>query len=160
MNTSLKIIGVIAIIIATVIGIQFYISNKKIESSSYNLSDSLLIDKNLNYIIENLDQQSVLKEFSDQNFPDKTHVEQFISDISKKCNWREREGGLVDSYTTKNIDGVNQIAYIYEFKLKCDQLNFIITYKMGKEKPELFRFDFEPLTQQDQTITTSEKQLK
>lgn len=147
MNKSLKIIGVIAIVIAIVIGIQFFLSNKKIESSSNNLSDSILISKSLNYIIENLDQKSVLNEFSDQNFPDKTQIEQFISDISKKCNWKEREGGLVDSYTTKNIDGVDQIAYIYEFKLKCDHLNFIITYRMGKEKPELFRFDFEPLMQ-------------
>ena len=72
MNKSLKIIGVIAIVIAIVIGIQFFLSNKKIESSSNNLSDSILISKSLNYIIENLDQKSVLNEFSDQNFPDKT----------------------------------------------------------------------------------------
>ena len=67
---------------------------------------------------------------------------------------KKRDGGLIDSYHTKNIDGVDQVAYIYEFKLECGQLNFIMTYNMDKENAELFRFDFEPLIQLDQTSTT------
>lgn len=157
MNKAFKIIGVVIVLISVIIGIQFFVSNKKIATSNHSQADSLFIKKNLNHIIENLDNQNVLKEFPDHNFPDKTKIAQFITDISTKCDWKKREGGLVDFYTTKNIDGEDQIAYIYKFELKCDQLNFIITYNIGKEKPELFRFDFEPITVLDQSISTIEK---
>ncbi len=145
MNKAFKFIVIIIVLITIVVGVQFFISNKKIENLNHAKIDTIAIKDNRKYIIENLDNPNVLKEFPDQNFPDKKEIQKLIADISEKCDWKKREGGLIDSYTTKNIDGIDQIAYIYKFKLACGPLNFIMTYNMDKEKFQLFRFDFEPL---------------
>ena len=145
MNKTLKIIGIVIVLAAVIIGLQFFITTKKTENSGNAQIDTLVIKDKINYIIENLDNQEVLKEFPDKNFPDKREIQKLISDISEKCEWKKREGGLVDSYKTKDINGIDQIAYIYKFKLGCGPLNFIMTYKMDKENPLLFRFDFESL---------------
>ena len=143
MNKTLKIIGIVIVLVAVIIGLQFFITNKRIEEPTRVKIDTLAVKEKINYIIENLDNENVLKEFSDENFPDKKAIKKLISDISTKCDWKNRAGGLTDSYSTKNIDGEDQMAYIYEFKLKCGQLNLILTYNMDKEKPDLFRFDFD-----------------
>lgn len=144
MNKTLKVIGIVIVLAAVIIAVQFFSSTKKVETSTQGQIDTIVVKDKVNYIIENLNHENVLNEFSDKNFPDKKEIKTLISDISTKCDWKKRQGGLTDSYTTKNIDGVDQIAYIYAFKLDCGQLNFIMTFNMYKEKPELFRFDFEP----------------
>ena len=120
MNRTLKIIVIIILSIAIIIGIVFFIANGKMKKSN-------LAKQNADNIIENLDNQNVIKEFSDKSFPDKTPIKNLISGISKNCDWKKKDGKFVDFFTMKNIGGVDQTAYIYEYYLKCDSLRFILT---------------------------------
>ncbi|QOW09869.1 hypothetical protein Q73A0000_05575 [Kaistella flava (ex Peng et al. 2021)] len=153
MNRTLKIILIIILSIAIIIGIVFFIANGKMKKSN-------LAKQNADNIIENLDNQNILKEFPDKNFPDKAQIQNLISGISQNCDWKKKDGKFVDFFTMKNIGGVDQTAYIYEYYLKCDSLRFILTYNMDKEKPELSRFDIQPLEEPNEMIIYPEKQLK
>ncbi|WP_300672753.1 hypothetical protein [Soonwooa sp.] len=153
MNRTLKIIGAIFLLIVIGAAILFFIGNG-------NMKKSNLAQKNADYIIENLDNETILKEFPTKNFPNKSQVQQVVAGIAKNCDWKNRDGKFVDFYTMKNIGGTDQTAYIYEYYLKCDSLRFIFTYNMNNEKPELYRFDIEPLEQPNQMIIFPEKQLK
>lgn len=153
MNKTLKIIGIIVATIAIIVGILFFIANKKLKQSN-------IAQQNADFIINNLDNKSVLKEFPENNFPDKSQIENLVTGISQNCNWKQRDGKFVDFYTMKNVGGTDQTAYIYEYYLKCDSLRFIFTYNMDKEKPELFRFDIQPIEEPNEMIIFPEKQLK
>ena|SRR5690606_10298083 len=153
MNKALKIIGGIVAFVVIIIGILFFIANGKMKKLD-------LAQKNADYIIENLDNENVLKEFPDKNFSDKTQIQQIIAGISQNCDWKKRDGKFVDFFTMKNIGGADQIAYIYEYYLKCDSLRFILTYDIDNEKPELYRLDIQPLEESNPMIIFPEKQLK
>lgn len=83
MNKTLKIIGGIVVLIAIIIGILFFIANGKMKKSN-------LAQKNADYIIENLDNENVLKEFPDKNFPNKKQIQQMVSGISQNCDWKKK----------------------------------------------------------------------
>ena len=153
MNKTLKIIGIIIASIIIIGGILFFVANGKMKKSN-------LAHQNADNIIENLDNPNVLKEFPEKNFPDKTQLRNLISGISKNCNWKQRDGKFVDFFTMKNIGGTDQTAYIYEYYLKCDSLRFVFTYNMDNEKPELARFDMQPLEEPNNMIIFPDKQLK
>lgn len=153
MNKTLKIIGIVIGLIVVVIGTLFFIANKKVKK--FNIAQ-----QNADFIIQNIDKLNVINEFPDNNFPDKSQIQNLVEGISQNCDWQNKDGKFVDFFTMKNIGGIDQAAYIYEYYLKCDSLRFILTYDMDKEKPELLRFDIQPLEEPNEMILFPEKQLK
>lgn len=153
MNKTLKIIGIVIGLIVVVIGILFFIANKKIKKIN-------IAQQNADFIIQNLDKSDVINDFPDNNFPDKSQIQNLVEGILQNCDWQNKDGKFVDFFTMKNIGGIDQTAYIYEYYLKCDSLRFILTYDMDKEKPELLRFDIQPLEEPNEMILFLEKQLK
>lgn len=149
----MKIIGIILLGIILIVGLLFYFGNKKVERNN-------LAEKNANYIIENLDDDIVLKEFPENNFKDRDQLRKTLTDIAQKCDWENRDGKFVDFFTMKDIEGINSTAFIYEYYLKCDSLRFILIYNVDKDKPELFKMNIEPIEKENQMILFPEKQLK
>lgn len=115
--------------------------------------------ENANYIIENLNDDIVLKEFPVQNFKNREQLKGILKGIAQNCDWDNRDGKFVDFFTMKNIGGINSTAFIYEYYLKCDSLRFILTYNLDKEKPELMNLNIEPIEQENKMILYPEKQL-
>lgn len=153
MNKVLKIIGIIIGLIVIVIGVLFFIANKKIQKIN-------IAQQNADFIIQNLDKSDVINEFPDNNFPNKSQIKNFVEGISQNCDWKNKDGKFVDFFTMKNIGGIDKTAYIYEYYLKCDSLRFILTYDIDKETPELSRLDIQPLEEPNDMILFPEKQLK
>jgi hypothetical protein len=151
MNKTLKIIGIVAGITILIGGLIGYYAWKRIQymNKAQELADS---------VIENLDSESVYLKFPEKYFP-KEQMESIIGGIRQNCEWKNRDGKYVDFFSQKNIGGVDQIAFIYEYHLKCDSLRFILSVNMEKE-PELMGFYIEPLENENKMILFPEKQLK
>lgn len=153
MNKALKIIGIILLGLILIVGLLFYFGNKNMERNN-------LAEKNANYIIENLDNDEVLKEFPEANFKDREQLKNILGGIKQNCDWKNRDGKFVDFCTMKDVGGINSTAFIYEYYLKCDSLRFILIYNVDKDKPELFKMNIEPLETENKMIIFPEKQLK
>jgi len=153
MKKTFKVLGIIVLVFVIIGGIIAYNISKKMEKVK-------LAEDNSKFIIENLDKEIVYKEFSEKNFPNQTQLRQSLDGIKLNCDWRNRKGKFVDFCTMKTIGGADQIAYIYEYYLKCDSLRFILIYDLDKNKPELSRLNIEPIEVDNKMIIFPEKQLK
>jgi|688.fasta_scaffold71024_2 hypothetical protein len=152
MKKTYKILTIIFLTIISIISIivyQFYKSNQKTK----------LAQKQANHIIENLDNSKIVSEFPTKNFQDRMQLEDIIRGIQLNCDWQNRDGKYVDFFTEKQIGGKKSIAFIYEYYLKCDSLRFILFYDLDQDKPELFKFYFEPVENENKMIIFPEKQL-
>lgn len=153
MKKALKIIGIVILGLLFIVGLLFYFGNKKLEKNK-------LAEQNANYIIKNLDEDEVLKEFPETNFKDKEQLKNILDGIKQNCEWKNRDGKFVDFFTMKDVGGINSTAFIYEYYLKCDSLRFVLIYNIDKDKPELFNMNIEPLETDNSMIIFPEKQLK
>jgi len=153
MNKTLKIIGIIVIIILISIAILFFTAYRKMNKVE-------LAQKDADDIISNLDKTYILNQFPPKNFPNRAQLQNVVSELDLKCDWKNRDGNFVDFYTMKNVGGTNQVAFIYEYYLKCDSLRFILTYNLFADNAELSRFDIKPLEVENSMIIYPEKQLK
>lgn len=80
--------------------------------------------------------------FSEKYFDvNQTHA--LMNELKYKCDFPNRKGGFINNYLQETSKGT-KVTFIYEFYLKCDNIRFIITYKLGKEI-ELFEFNLEPI---------------
>ena len=151
MNKTLKIIGIVLGIIILASGFLGYSVWKTIQraNKAQELADS---------VIENLDTESVYSKFPEKYFP-KEQIQPILGGIKQNCDWKNRDGKFVDFFSHKNIGGIDQTAFIYEYYLKCDSLRFILSVNMENE-PELMGFNIEPLENENQMILFPEKQLK
>ena len=153
MKKAIKIFGFILLGLLLIVGLLFYFGNKKLERNK-------IAEQNANYIIENLDNDEILKEFPETNFKDRDQLKNILGGIRQNCEWNKRDGQFVDFCTMKDVGGINSTAFIYEYYLKCDSLRFILIYNVDKDKPELFKMNIEPLETENKMIIFPEKQLK
>ncbi|MCC6724631.1 MAG: hypothetical protein IT258_08980 [Saprospiraceae bacterium] len=79
--------------------------------------------------------------------------------IRRKCDWANRDGVFVDYFEKQDSAGVGEIAFIYEYYLKCDSLRFVLTVNTADE-PVLSDFYVEPLEYHNGLIKDWKKQLK
>lgn len=153
MKKTLKIIGIVIAIIIISIVILLMMANKNAKQIEF-------AQKNADDIISNLDKTDILNQFPPKNFPNRAQLQNVVSELDLKCDWKNRDGKFVDFYTMKNVGGTNQVAFIYEYYLKCDSLRFILTYNLLADNAELSRFDIQPLEVENPMIIYPEKQLK
>ncbi len=109
------------------------------------------------FVMENLDKQEVINQFPEKYFP-RQQFKPFLDTLTKNCDFKSKRGKYVDFFNLMNA-GKNQIAFIYEYILKCDSLRFIYMYDLESERPELFNFRIEGLEQQNKMIIDPSKQL-
>ena len=112
--------------------------------------------KEADYIIAHLDRTDVISYFPEESFP-KAQTEQLVKDIGNNCDWTNRKGHFVD-YTTMLTDGKSNVAFIYEYSLKCDSLRLILIYNIDQQ-PKLFKFQIQPLEQENLMVVDKEKQM-
>lgn len=153
MKKTLKIIGIVIAIIIISIVILLMMANKNAKQIEF-------AQKNADDIISNLDKTYILNQFPPKNFPNRAQLQNVVSELDLKCDWKNRDGKFVDFYTMKNVGGTNQVAFIYEYYLKCDSLRFILTYNLFADNAELSRLDIQPLEVENPMIIYPEKQLK
>src|SRR5690554_5976335 len=80
--------------------------------------------------------------FPEKYFPaNQTHA--LMDELKYKCDFANRKGDFINDYLQETSNG-KRISFIYEYYLKCDNIRFIVTYKLGKEI-ELFEFNLEPI---------------
>lgn len=151
MKKGLRIIGIILGVIILLGGILSYFGWKKMQK--FNLAQ-----EKANYIIENLDKPNIGEKFPTKYFP-KEQLEPIISGIRQNCDWKNKDGKFVDFFTSKNIGGIDQTTFIYEYYLKCDSLRFILSFNV-EDEPELMGFNVEPIETENKMILFPEKQLK
>ncbi len=151
MKKALKIIGIILGVIILLVGIISYFGWK-------NMQKLELAQEKADYIMENLDKPNVVEKFPVKYFP-KEQLEPIIGGIRQNCDWKNKDGKFVDFFTAKNIGGVNQTSFIYEYYLKCDSLRFILSFNV-EDEPELMGFNVEPIETENKMILFPEKQLK
>jgi hypothetical protein len=113
--------------------------------------------KDANFIIDNLDKSEVISHFPEKYFP-KDQTEKLMENLIGNCDWSNKKGHFVD-YTTIMDNGKNEIAFIYEYFLKCDSIRFILVYNIDDNDPLLFNFQMEPLEKKNLMIIHTDKQL-
>lgn len=148
MKKSLKIIGIVVLGLGIAVGFTIWRKLQK-QKRAHAIADR---------VIDNLVSEDVYKEFPEKYFP-REQLEAFIGGIRQICDWENRDGKFVDFFSQKNIGGVDQTAFIYEYYLNCDSLRFILSVNMENE-PELMGFNIEPIENQNSMILFPEKQLK
>jgi len=95
--------------------------------------------------------------FPEKYFPvNQTHA--LMDELKNKCDFANRKGTFINEYLQETSNG-NRVSFIYEYYLKCDNIRFIITYKLGKDI-ELFEFNLEPIEKDNPMITRPERRLK
>lgn len=95
--------------------------------------------------------------FPEKYFPvNQTHA--LMDELKGKCDFANKKGTFINEYLQETPNG-KRISFIYEYYLKCDNIRFIITYKLGKEI-ELFEFNLEPIEKDNAMIKKLEKRLK
>lgn len=95
--------------------------------------------------------------FPEKYFPaNQTHA--LMDELKDKCDFANRKGDFINDYLQETSNG-KRISFIYEYYLKCDNIRFIVTYKLGKEI-ELFEFNLEPIEKENSMITKPERRLK
>ncbi len=95
--------------------------------------------------------------FPEKYFPT-NQTKALMDELKDKCDFVNRKGIFINEYLQESSNG-NSISFIYEYYLKCDNIRFIITYKLGKEI-ELFKFNLEPIEKDNPMITKPERRLK
>ena len=110
------------------------------------------------YIVKNLDQTNITEKFPTKYFP-KEQIEPILAGIRQNCDWKNKDGKFVDFFTSKNIGGIDQTAFIYEYYMKCDSVRFILSFSV-EDEPELMGLNFEPIEKENKMILFPEKQLK
>jgi hypothetical protein len=153
MKKTFKITIVILFFFGLFVGIFIFKGIKSLQKNK-------LAEENANFIISNLDNVSILKEFPENNFPDREQLKGIIGGLKENCDWKNRDGKFVDFATMKEIGGISSIAYIYEYYLVCDSLRFILFYNIDKDTPELFKLTIEPLEAENSLILFPDNQLK
>ena len=151
MKKGLKIIGIILGVIVLIIGIIGFIGWRKMQKFN-------LLQEQANYIMENLYNPNIGEKFL-AKYLQKEQLERIIGGIRQNCDWKNKDGKFVDFFTEKNIGGIDQTAFIYEYYMKCDSLRFILSFNTENE-PELMGFKFEPIETENPMILFPEKQLK
>ncbi len=109
------------------------------------------------YIINNLDNIKIQDQFTEPEFK-KEQIYKLIEKINNSCDWQNRKGHFVD-YTTISTNGQFDVAFIYEYFLKCDSLRFILIYNLDSDDPKLIKFGIEPLSKQSPLVIHKERQL-
>ena len=112
--------------------------------------------KEADYIIAHLDEPEVISHFPLESFP-KAQTEQIVKSIGTNCDWPNRKGHFVD-YTTMLTDGKSNVAFIYEYFLKCDSLRFVFIYNIDQQ-PKLFNLQIEPIEKENPLVIHKENQL-
>lgn len=97
------------------------------------------------------------KEFPTKYF-NSSQTKYFLNQLKYNCDFANRKGHYINDFTM-NENGVNRVAFIYEYYLKCDSLRFILTYNLGN-KIELYRFKMEPIEKDNFMIRKPERRLK
>ena len=101
-------------------------------------------------LFEQIADGSAIHEFSPKYFNTDTTLS-LLSSLRRKCDLLNREGGFVGDMQgkTKNAHPVNTL--VYEYRLKCDSLRFILTYKL--EPPvELVGFKVEGIEKKNAIV--------
>lgn len=109
------------------------------------------------HIMANLNNRDVVELFPEKYFPRKQIVP-VIESLNKNCDLNSKKGKYVDFFTMVS-NGKNQVAFIYEYILKCDSLRFIYMYDLDAKEPELYKFRIEPLEQKSELVIDPTKQL-
>lgn len=148
MKKAFKLIGILLVLVILSFAYSFWQSYQK------QLKAQAIADN----IIENLDNQEIHQAFPEKYFP-QDELETLLDGIRENCDWKNRDGKFVDFFSQKNIGGIDQTAFIYEFYLSCDSLRFVLSLNMEKE-PELMGFNIEPLEKENTMILFPKKQLK
>ncbi len=113
--------------------------------------------KKSDYIMNNIDNPEVVQEFPQKYFPPEK-INEILSGLTVNCDWKNRKGKFVD-YRTMMIHDKFQVAYIYEYILKCDSIRFILLFGFEDKNPELIQLTMEQLRKQNKLITDPSKQL-
>lgn len=151
MSKTLKIISIVVgllLLLVLRIGFSFWQTNKKANKAKA-LADS---------VIENLDSERVYSILPEKHFP-KEQTQSLVGEIKQKCDWQNRDGKYVDFFSQKNIGGIDQTVFIYEYYLKCDSLRFLLSVNMENE-PEIMGINLEPLETENPMILFPEKKLE
>ncbi|WP_163410544.1 hypothetical protein [Flavobacterium ajazii] len=151
MKKVLKIIAIILGFIILIIGTFIFIGWRKMQKLD-------LAQEKANYIMDNLDRPNIGKKFPIKYFP-REKLDPVLKMIRQNCDWKNKDGKFVDFFTTKNINGTDQTAFIYEYYMRCDSLRFILSFNV-EDDPELMGLNFEPLEKENSMIIFPEKQLK
>jgi len=108
-------------------------------------------------LIEEIANGNAAKEFPRKYFnPQQTEL--ILSELKNKCDFINRKGNFINDFTISQ-NGNNQVAFIYEYYLKCDSVRIILTYNLGKEI-ELYKIKIEPIEKDNFMIRNPEKRLK
>lgn len=108
-------------------------------------------------LLNNISLGKAYDAFPSKYFPvNQTHA--LLNELKTKCDFANRKGVFINAFRQVTPNG-NRISFIYEYYLKCDNIRFIITYKLGKNI-ELHEFKLEPIEKDNPMITMPERRLK
>lgn len=108
-------------------------------------------------LLEKIATGNALSEFPEKYF-NQEQTKLILNKIKNNCDFANRKGNFINDFTL-NQNGINRVAFIYEYYLKCDSIRFILTYNLGKEL-ELYEFKLEGIEKNNFMITSPEKRLK
>lgn len=74
-----------------------------------------------------IENGTALDEFPEKYFP-KEHGKYIMDDLKNKCDFKNRKGEFVQSFNAINASNEKCISYVYDFKLKCDDIR--ITFSL------------------------------
>lgn len=80
-----------------------------------------------------------------------------MQELREKCDFKNRKGLFINDFTVTQ-PGRKTVSFIYEYKLKCDDIRFIISYDLT-EDIELLEFKLEPVEKDNPMITKPERRL-
>jgi hypothetical protein len=115
---------------------------------AHKMSDSLL---------DSIATGNAMNEFPEKYF-NKYQTQVVLERLKDYYDFANRKGQFINDFYIRQ-NGVNRVAFIYEYHLKHDSFRFILTYNLAPEV-ELYEFKTESIKKDNYMITKPERRLK
>lgn len=109
-------------------------------------------------LLEKIEKGTALGEFPEKRFPP-GQGRKLLNALKNECDFKNRKKLFIGEYYQKNLTGPDHIAFIHEYRLKCEDLRLIIVYAL-EEEPELFGFRVDPVSKSDPMVEAVKRGVK
>ncbi|HMH34731.1 MAG TPA: hypothetical protein VK543_16960 [Puia sp.] len=108
-------------------------------------------------LLEQIAKGNALNEFPEKNFPRDQSI-LILKYLQEGCDFKNRKGHFINDFYQKDLGGIDQVSFIYEFYLKCDSIRIVLTYNIS-DTLELLNFKLVTIKEDNKMILKPERRL-
>lgn len=109
-------------------------------------------------LLNKIEKGTALDEFPAKNFS-REEGQKILDFLKDYCDFKNREELFYGESYHKNLTGPDQVAFIHEYRLRCEDIRLILIYNLA-EDAELFGFKVEPVKKFNPKVEAVKRNVK